>query len=102
MNHERRRLIQTDEFTFDNRAVLNVNEEAVNLNVPEMQPPRIEECHQVINLRGPFSPLEMKLFSCTHYGIGKQINIDGQSINAALLDSNPEDPHDRYIYLIHI
>lgn len=95
MNHERRRLLQTDDITFDNRAVINVNEEAVNMNIPEMQPPRIEECPHIIELRGPFSPLEMKLHSCTNYGSGKEIHIDGQSINAALLDSNPEDPHDR-------
>lgn len=95
MNHEKRQQIQNADFTFDNRAIVNLNEEAINLNIPDMQPPRIEECQQIITLRGPYSPLEMKLFSCTNYGLGKPISIDGQSVNAALLDSNPEDHHDR-------
>lgn len=50
--------------------------------------------HQV-TFKGPSSPLEMKVHGCTRSSMGKEVTMDLESVNSVLLDSNPEDPHER-------
>lgn len=50
-------------------------------------------------MRGPHSPLEMKVFGCTYVSSGKEVTMDVESVNSVLLDSNPEDPHERLLAL---
>ena len=52
---------------------------------------------QQVRLRGPCSPLEMKVYGCARSAIGKEVSMDLESVNSVLLDSNPEDPHERYL-----
>lgn len=46
-------------------------------------------------LRGPFSPLEMKIFGGTQCSVGKSIRIESTSVNSVLLDTNPSDSYER-------
>jgi len=48
-----------------------------------------------VTLRGPTSPLEMKLYSLTRVGMSRMVNIEWNSVNSVLLDSEPQDPHER-------
>lgn len=53
------------------------------------------ECRFTMNLKGPSSPLEMKVFSIMQCSLSKTIMIEGNSVNCVLLDAEPQDPHDR-------
>lgn len=74
---------------------LSAEEDVLQIPANDVKSPSISECRNVIHLKGPFSPLEMQIFSCTEIGITKQIVIEGSSVNSVLLDSNPEDSHER-------
>ncbi|XP_060520924.1 probable ATP-dependent RNA helicase spindle-E [Cylas formicarius] len=58
--------------------------------------------HTVIHLRGPFSPLEVKLYCCTMAGSSKSVDVEGTSVNAVLLDNEPESPHARLLVAAHV
>ncbi|XP_034239304.1 probable ATP-dependent RNA helicase spindle-E [Thrips palmi] len=63
-----------------------------------VDPPTRRECrNNTVRMRGPSSPLEMKVYGCTNVSSGKDISMDVDSINSVLLDSNPEDPHERLL-----
>ncbi|XP_053984134.1 probable ATP-dependent RNA helicase spindle-E [Hylaeus volcanicus] len=55
-------------------------------------PPDSSECYTTINLRGPFSPLEIELKHFIMTGRGKQVKVAASSVNSVLLDTDPEDP----------
>lgn len=74
---------------------MSAEEDILQIHTNDVKPPSVSECRNVLHLKGPFSPLEMQIFSCTEIGITKQIAIEGNSVNSVLLDSNPEDPHER-------
>lgn len=96
MNHEKRKQIQSGEVN-SYKSTITPDEDVMRLNMDYVQSPSVEECKSMIHLKGPFSPLEMKIYSYTEYGAGKTITIDGQSVNSAMLDSNPDDSFDRYV-----
>lgn len=50
-----------------------------------------------VTLRGPNSPLEMKLYNLTRVGVSRAVHIEWNSVNSVLLDSEPQDPHDRQV-----
>lgn len=56
----------------------------------EVDAPSQEQCRQEIKLRGPFSPLETRVYVLTEAGSSKDASIDGHSVNSVLLDSNPQ------------
>ncbi|KAK7595428.1 hypothetical protein V9T40_013253 [Parthenolecanium corni] len=59
--------------------------------------PENNECSQTVVLRGPFSPLEMKIFGGTQCSVGKSIRIESTSVNSVLLDTNPSDSYERMV-----
>lgn len=61
----------------------------------DVEPPSINSCTTTLDLKGPFSPLEMHIYSVINSGLNKQIVIEGNSVNAVLLDTDPQDPHER-------
>lgn len=63
-------------------------------NIP---PPPFSECRRSMNLRGPHSPLEMQIYSLVKCGEQKSVNIEWNSVNSVLLDTNPQDEHDRLL-----
>ncbi|KAF2901431.1 hypothetical protein ILUMI_04755 [Ignelater luminosus] len=68
----------------------------------DVEPPPSHMCTSSIFLKGPFSPFEMHIFSVIASGANKQVIIDGNSVNAVLLDSSPQDTHERLIVAAHI
>ncbi|CAG9820347.1 unnamed protein product [Phaedon cochleariae] len=48
---------------------------------------------KTIELKGPYSPLEMRLYGCIESSADKSVEIEGNSINTVLLDSEPQDYH---------
>lgn len=52
---------------------------------------------QTVALKGPFSPLEMKICGLVRAVANVTVSIDENSINTVLLDDNPKDPHYRYV-----
>lgn len=71
--------------------------EEVHFNVEcDVEPPPINECKYSLELKGPFSPLEMQIYSVISSGSSKKVSIEGNSVNAVLLDTEPQDPHERY------
>ncbi|KAI9579641.1 hypothetical protein GQX74_000429 [Glossina fuscipes] len=60
-------------------------------------PPPTELCNKVIKLRGPYSPLETRIFSATNAGCLKSTQIEGNSVNSVLIDTDPQDVHERLI-----
>lgn len=66
-----------------------------NADLCEIESPNASECHEKIHLKGPFSPLEMRVYGITHSSLGKEVVIEGTSVNGVLLDAEPQDPHTR-------
>ncbi|KAG8273777.1 ATP-dependent RNA helicase tdrd9 [Homalodisca vitripennis] len=50
-----------------------------------------------VTLKGPNSPLEMKLYSMTRCSSQKEVKVEWNSVNSVLLDADPTDPHDRLL-----
>nr|CAD7262416.1 unnamed protein product [Timema shepardi] len=68
-----------------------------NPNLPDPDPPNREECPITVNLRGPYSPLEMRIYGQTLVGEERDLFIDPNSVNSVLLDTDPQDPHERLL-----
>ncbi|KAH8307656.1 hypothetical protein KR044_007309 [Drosophila immigrans] len=63
----------------------------------DLEPPPLDKCNQTIRLRGPFSPLETTMCSMLRIGLYKTVKIDRESVNAVLLDTDPQDRHDQMV-----
>jgi ATP-dependent RNA helicase TDRD9 len=48
-------------------------------------------------LKGPFNPLEMKIYGKVKSLLGKAIRVEEDSVNAVLLDDQPGDAHERVL-----
>ncbi|KAK3926135.1 putative ATP-dependent RNA helicase spindle-E [Frankliniella fusca] len=62
-----------------------------------VQPPSKSECRHEVQMKGPCSPLEMNVFGTTRVASGKPVGMEIDSVNSVLLDSNPENPHERLL-----
>lgn len=60
-------------------------------------PPPLADCRSLIYLKGPFSPLEIYLSSLATVTATKKVIIDNLSVNSILVDTDPDDPHDRLL-----
>ena len=66
-------------------------------NYTDFEEPSTSDATDIVELRGPFSPLEMKVCGLVQASVGASVRIDGDSVNAVLLDDNPDDPHARLL-----
>uniref|UniRef100_A0A1I8QEN2 Probable ATP-dependent RNA helicase spindle-E n=1 Tax=Stomoxys calcitrans TaxID=35570 RepID=A0A1I8QEN2_STOCA len=77
------------------------NEEYLRTIRPEIdmdsEPPPKELCTRSIRLRGPYSALEVNIFSAIRIGTWKSVQIDRESVNYVNLDSDPFDMYERMI-----
>lgn len=64
-------------------------------DVLDIEMPDEYDCKEKIQLKGPFSPLEMRVYGITNSSMSKSVKIDGTSVNTVLLDAEPQDPHTR-------
>ncbi|XP_078043923.1 putative ATP-dependent RNA helicase spindle-E [Augochlora pura] len=60
-------------------------------------PPTVIECCGSVNLRGPFSPLEVDLRHLTIANKDNRIKVMMNSVNAVLLDNDPENSSQRLL-----
>ncbi|VEN34109.1 unnamed protein product [Callosobruchus maculatus] len=68
------------------------------VNYSDFETPQMHGSHyRRIPLKGPYNPLEMKLFGCLQSSGNKMVEVEGQSVNTVLLDSDPEDNHTRLL-----
>ncbi|KAH8271336.1 hypothetical protein KR018_007228 [Drosophila ironensis] len=63
----------------------------------DLMPPPLEKCTANAYLKGPYSPLEISMYSILRVGINKSSRIDPSSVNGVLLDSDPQDQHSKFI-----
>lgn len=49
-------------------------------------------------MKGPISPLEMSVKGISRNSAPKIIKIESQSVNSVLLDSDPNDYHERQVF----
>lgn len=63
-------------------------------NVPA---PFESECRQTITLKGPFSPLEMNVYSMVQCSATNKVSIEWNSVNSVLLDTDPQEEYDRLL-----
>lgn len=61
----------------------------------DIESPDASECREKIRLKGPFSPLEMRVYGITNSSIGKTVRVEVSSVNTVLLDAEAQDPHTR-------
>ncbi|KAK5647639.1 hypothetical protein RI129_002531 [Pyrocoelia pectoralis] len=96
-NHTKRMLcVEHPEQLFCFSQDTSQSKDSVNYDLPR------GACTSTLVLKGPYSPLEMQIFSFTASGANKSISIEGSSVNAVLLDTDPQDPHERLIVAAHI
>ncbi|KAK9299728.1 hypothetical protein QLX08_007354 [Tetragonisca angustula] len=67
--------------------------------MPDIYPesPEKPECYTAEKLRGPFSPLEIKLMHLINAGRDKHVKMATNSINSVLLDTDPGDTSQRLL-----
>ncbi|KAG5889433.1 hypothetical protein JTB14_032766 [Gonioctena quinquepunctata] len=93
-DHEKRLLVSKAE---------NPSLEAIRLgydrvvSYKDFDGPRIGSNFDMLELKGPFSPLEMKLYGCIETSSNKSVEIEGSSVNTVLLDSEPQNYHTRLL-----
>ncbi|XP_034664605.1 probable ATP-dependent RNA helicase spindle-E [Drosophila subobscura] len=63
----------------------------------DLAPPPPQECTKLLKLKGPFSTLESTIYCTMRSGLSKTIKVDPGSVNFVLLDSEPQDQHDKMI-----
>ena len=57
---------------------------------------------RIITLKGPYSPLEMKMFSKIRTLSGSLVKIENDSVNSIVLDDQPGDNHERVLIAAHV
>ncbi|CAD1468090.1 unnamed protein product [Heterotrigona itama] len=67
--------------------------------MPDIYPdsPAVAECYTTERLRGPFSPLEIKLMHLINAGRDKHVKMATNSVNSVLLDTDPGDSSQRLL-----
>ncbi|KAJ8924323.1 hypothetical protein NQ315_007116 [Exocentrus adspersus] len=86
LDHEKRQAVINAENPVLEAARLSV-EKAVNCRDFELPNKGYEK---TLQLRGPFSPLEMRFHGCTESSTNKCVEIDGSSVNTVVLDNEPQ------------
>lgn len=98
-NHERRvQALQSDQcgaYGLDDT-------ENVPIFKPDVEPPPLNICRRKIDLKGPFSPLEMSIYNCIRDKSQRTVTVEPTSVNSVLLDAEPQDPHERLIIAAQI
>lgn len=69
----------------------------VDSNYADFDEPEDTLTTEIINLKGPYSPLEMHVGGLIRASDVANVRIDGNSVNAVLLDDVPDDPHSRLL-----
>jgi ATP-dependent RNA helicase TDRD9 len=96
MDHEtRRKVLNSDDP--NNLSALFKSVVEVSTSYTDFEAPERSEATEVVELKGPYSPLEMKVCGLVEASLGCTVRVDGDSVNAVLLDDDPEDDHARLL-----
>ncbi|XP_013171047.1 PREDICTED: probable ATP-dependent RNA helicase spindle-E [Papilio xuthus] len=71
--------------------------EAAFYHMNEIDPPNYKECETDVCLKGPFSPLEISVHNLMYAGREKQVNIEWNSVNSVLLDTEPQEIYEKLL-----
>lgn len=63
----------------------------------DVGPVNTKDCISDIGLKGPYSPLETTLHSLMYASRGKQVQIEWNSVNSVLLDTDPQQTYERLL-----
>ncbi|XP_050083849.1 probable ATP-dependent RNA helicase spindle-E [Anopheles aquasalis] len=63
----------------------------------EIVEPPAELLRLTLQLRGPYSPLETRCYSSMASSFLKAVSIEQDSVNSVLLESNPQDTHEKLV-----
>lgn len=74
--------------------------ENYNSTIPFVKAP--ETARHSILLKGPFSPLETKIYSAMRLGGLKTVTVENHSSNSILLDNDPQDTHEKLLVATNI
>lgn len=64
--------------------------------------PNNMKCMVKMNLNGPHSPLETRMYSAMRIGSLKSVDIEQNSVNSVMLDSDPQDNHERLLVAVNV
>ncbi|XP_022903967.1 probable ATP-dependent RNA helicase spindle-E [Onthophagus taurus] len=95
-NHAKRELMQKEDNCYHFEEP--IYEEA---QVIDVEPPPLANCTRHFQLRGPFSPLEYTIYPMCRDS-RENITIEGSSVNSVMLDTDPQDVHDRLIVSVAV
>ncbi|CAK1583629.1 unnamed protein product [Parnassius mnemosyne] len=79
------------------RAYNREQAEAAFYQMREIEPPNYKECDTDVCLKGPFSPLETNVHNLMYASREKQVNIEWNSVNSVLLDTEPQELYERLL-----
>lgn len=74
--------------------------ENYNKTIPFVKAP--ENCRRIVLLKGPYSPLETKVYSAMRLGGLKTVTVENHSSNNILLDNDPQDPYEKLLVATNI
>ncbi|KAJ2944742.1 hypothetical protein O0L34_g1630 [Tuta absoluta] len=66
-------------------------------HMKELEPPALKECVADAWLKGPYSPLETVVHNMMYSSREKQVTIEWNSVNAVLLDTEPQETYERLL-----
>ncbi|CAH1981343.1 unnamed protein product [Acanthoscelides obtectus] len=94
-DHERRKMVMSSANPTGEAARFRFDKV---INYSDFETPQLHGAHyRRVPLKGPFNPLEMKIFGCLQSSGNKTVEVEGQSVNTVLLDSDPQDQHTRLL-----
>ncbi|KAL5273653.1 TDRD9 family protein [Megaselia abdita] len=68
----------------------------------EITIPEDAKCMIRLQLNGPHSPLETRIYSAMRIGSFKSVGIEQNSVNSVMLDSDPQDNHERLLVAVSV
>lgn len=71
-------------------------------DIPEIKPPNLRSKMVNLTLKGPLSPLETQIYGLTNGGKSKTVDIDYHSVNAVMLENEPNDISYKYLVAVSV
>ncbi|XP_026760545.2 probable ATP-dependent RNA helicase spindle-E [Galleria mellonella] len=96
LNHDLRQTASELHMT-QKRAYNKEQAELALYQMRELDPPSAKDCITDVCLKGPYSPLETTVHNLMYGSRERQVNIEWNSVNSVLLDTNPQEVYERLV-----
>lgn len=97
-NHSHRKKAQKQQANFEQSAMYVDDYANYDFDEGYVEPlPPAHKCHEVVQLRGPYSPLEGTVYSIFVRAHSNMVKIDPLSVNSVLLENVPQDSIEKYV-----